>query len=384
MGFLYRRRDSRLWWVCWSDITGERRRESTGLTDLEAARRVLDDLERRVAARRQQALASVQTVGDYARGRIGVTSLRENLSAELAATPLSDVRQGQVVEWIRELSDRRPADAPPVRALYMQLYRLFEDAVADGMLPANPCRSDRAVPEGLKLDADRQLSNHFTRAELEQLISDPRVDRFRRCQWAVLALTGARIGEVLCLRVRHCDLARQPLGRLLITGRWDSKLRRVTPSKSGLPREVPIHRALAALLQEHVREALPARLGRPADADDLLFPAVGGAPQQAGTTLAHLQRDLDMVGVRKGNLHTLRRTFFALGRQDGASAQILRLTSEEGRPGDPDVPFPAKCAEIARLDIQVDRPGGGGDGPLLPPDIFPGDRPPRHARPFGR
>ena len=384
MGFLYRRRDSRLWWVCWSDITGERRRESTGLTDLEAARRVLEDLELRVAAKLKQAQAAVQTVADYARGRIGVTSLRENLSPELATMPLGDVRHGHVVEWMRELPERLPPDAPPVRALYMQLYRLFEDAVADGLLPANPCRSDRPATDGTKLDLDRHLSNHFTRAELEQLISDSRVDRFRRCQWALLALTGARIGEVLGLRVRHCDLGRQPLGRLLVTGRWDSKLRRVTPSKSGLPREVPIHRTLAALLQEHLREVLPGRLGHPADPDDLLFSAPGGGSQQAGTTLAHLQRDLDVVSLRKGNLHTLRRTFFALGRQDGAAPQILRLISEEGRPGDPDVPFPAKCAEIARLDVQVERPGGGGGGPLLPPDIFPGDRPPRHARPFGR
>lgn len=379
MGFLYRRRDSRLWWVCWSDITGERRRESTGLTDLEAARRMLEELETRVAAKRKLALAAVQTVGDYVRGRAEAAPLLRNLTPELASTPLCDVRHRHVVEWMHEMPEHRLPDAPPVRALYMQLYRVFDDAVADGLLASNPC-SDREAPGDDHLGLDRHLSNHFTRAEVERLIADPRVDRFRRCQWAVLVLTGARIGEVLCLRVRHCDLARQPLGRLLVTGRWDSKLRRVTPSRSGLPREVPVHRALATLLHEHLRAALPIRLGRPADADDLLFPAAGGAPQQAGTTLAHLQRDLDVVEVRKGNLHTLRRTFFALGRQDGASAQVLRLISEEGRPGDPDVPYAAKCAEIARLDIQLDRPGGG-DGPLLPPDPFP---PPRHARPFGR
>jgi integrase len=367
--------------VCWSDITGERRRESTGLTDLEAARRVLDELETRVAAKRRLSLASVQTIGDYARSRAEAAALLANLTPELASAALCDVRHQHVVDWMHELPEHRLPDAPTVRALYMQLYRLFDDAVADGLLASNPCRSEKEPEDGVHLDLDRHLSNHFTRAEVERLISDPQVDRFRRCQWAVLALTGARIGEVLCLRVRHCDLARQPLGRLLVTGRWDSKLRRVTPSRSGLPREVPVHRALAALLQDHLRAALPVRLGRPADPDDLLFPAAGGAPQQAGTTLAHLQRDLDAVGARKGNLHTLRRTFFELGRQDGASAQVLRLVSEEGRTEDPDVPYTAKCAEIARLDIQLERPGGGDGGPLLPPDPV---APPRHARPAGR
>src|SRR4051812_9494085 len=208
MGFLYRRRDSRLWWVCWSDIAGERRRESTGLTDLEAARRVLDDLETRVAAKRKLALAAVQTVGDYARGRAEAASLFPNLGPELASAALCDVRHHHVVEWMQELPEHRLPDAPPVRALYMQLHRLFDDAVADGLLASNPC-SDKEESDGVHLDLDRHLSNHFTRAELERLISDPRVDRFRRCQWAVLGLTGARIGEVLCLRVRHCDLARQ-------------------------------------------------------------------------------------------------------------------------------------------------------------------------------
>jgi integrase len=290
------------------------------------------------------------------------------------------------MEWMQALPELRPPDAPPARALFMQLHRLFDGAVADGLLPSNPCRSDQG-PGAARVDLDRQLSNHFTRVELERLLSDGRLDRFRRCQWAVLALTGARIGEVLGLRVRHCDLARQPLGRLLVTGRWDSKLRRLTPPRSGLPREVPVHRTLAAMLQEHLRAALPIRLGRAPDPDDLLFPAAGGSPQQAGTALAHLQRDLEAVGLRKGNLHTLRRTFFSLGRQDGAAAQVLRLISEEGRPGDPDVPYPAKCAEIARLDVQLER-GGGGGGPVNAAGpagaAGPFSTPPRQARPLGR
>jgi integrase len=387
MGFLYRRRDSRLWWVCWSDITGERRRESTGLTDLEAARGMLEDIEARVAAKRKLARAAVQTVADYARGHEEAADLARCLSPELASIPLCDLRHHHVMEWMQALPELRPADAPPARALFMQLHRLLDGAVAAGLLASNPCRSDREAEGAVRVDPDRRLSNHFTRAELERLLSDQRVDRFRRCQWAVLALTGARIGEVLGLRVRHCDLARQPLGRLLITGRWDSKLRRLTPPRSGLPREVPVHRTLAAMLQEHVRASLPVRLGRAADPDDLLFPSAGGSQQQAGTTLAHLQRDLEMVGLRKGNLHTLRRTFFSLGRQDGAAAQVLRLISEEGRPGDPDVPYAAKCAEIARLDVQVER-GGGGGGPVIPPGsagpVDPGSYPTAHAGPLGR
>ncbi|HYV49439.1 MAG TPA: site-specific integrase [Myxococcaceae bacterium] len=380
MGFLYRRRDSRLWWVCWTDITGERRRESTGLTDLEPARKVLEGLEARVSVKRKLALAAVQTVADYARSRAEAGALLSCLSPELASSPLCDVRHQQVMEWMQALPELRPADAPPARALFMQLHRLFDDAVADGLVASNPCRSEREAAADAGVDLDRRLSNHFTRAELERLLSDPRLDRFRRCQWAVLALTGARIGELLGLRVRHVDLGRQPLGRLLVTGRWDSKLRRLTPPRSGLPREVPVHRTLAAMLQEHLRASLPIRLGRAADPDDLLFPAADGSPQQAGTTLAHLQRDLEAVGLRKGNLHTLRRTFFSLGRQDGAAAQVLRLISEEPRTGDPDVPYAARCAEIARLDVQVGR-GGGGGGPVTPAGPL---APPRHARKLGR
>ncbi len=365
MGFLYRRRDSRLWWICWSDTGGERRRESTGLTELEAARQVLAELERRVAARRKLAPEAAQTVADHARAQLEARTRRGDLPGRdeaarllehlrwgvLGNIPLCDVRHHHVVEWMRELSERRLLDSPPARSLYMHLFRLFDDAVTGGLVAANPCRTD-GDPEAEESlpDVDR-LSNHLTRAELERLISDPRVDRFRRCQWAALALTGARVGEVLCLRARHYDLQRQPLGRLLVTGRWDSKQRRMEPTRSGLPREVPVHRALAAMLLEHVREVLPARLGRAVQPDDLLFPGPGGGTQQAGTTLAHLHRDLDAIGARKGNLHTLRRTFFELGRQAGASQQILRAASGEGRPGEPDVPYAVRCAEIGRIPL---------------------------------
>jgi len=369
MGFLYRRRDSRLWWVCWSDTSGERRRESTGLTDLEAARQVLAELERRVTARRSLTqAATAQTVADHARAHLEARArpgqvlakddtavLLEHLRGPMRSVALCDLRYHHVVEWMRELSERRPMDAPPTRALYMMLYRLLDGAVADGLIPTNPCRpSEESEAGAMAADVERRLSNHFTRDELERLISDPRVDRARRCQWAVLALTGARVGEVLALRVRQVDLQRVPLGRMLVAGRWDSKQRRLTPSRSGLPREVPVHRALSGMLAHYVREVLPARLGRPATPDDLLFPSPGGAPQQAGTTLAHLQRDLEVLGLRKGNLHTLRRTFFALGRQSGIAQATLRVISGEARPVDPDITFAARCAEISRLEIKVE------------------------------
>lgn len=380
MGFLYRRRDSRLWWVCWSDSAGERRRESTGLTDLEAARQVLAELERRVAARRSLTqAATAQTVADHARAHLEARArpgqvlakdetavLLEHLRGPMRGVPLCDLRYHHVVEWMRELSERRPMDAPPTRALYMMLYRLLDGAVAEGLIPTNPCRpSEESEAGALAADVERRLSNYFTRDELERLISDPRVDRARRCQWALLALTGARVSEVLALRVRQADLQRLPLGRLLVAGRWDSKQRRVTPSRSGLPREVPVHRALAGMLTQYVREVLPARLGRPATPDDLLFPSSGGAPQQAGTTLAHLQRDLEVLGLRKGNLHTLRRTFFALGRRSGVAPAVLRAISGEVRVGDVDVAFGVKCAEISKVEVQV--PPGASSGELPPP-----------------
>src|SRR3954471_8090064 len=159
MGFLYRRRDSRLWWVCWSDEAGERRRESTGLVDLEAARQILAELERRAAARRSLAADWSRTVADYARTQLEVRARRgtvpakdetavllEHLRGPMRGVPLSEVRYPHVLEWMRELSERRPLDAPPTRTLYMMLYRLLEQAVADGLISANPCRAD-AAPE---------------------------------------------------------------------------------------------------------------------------------------------------------------------------------------------------------------------------------------------
>jgi len=93
MGFLYRRRDSRLWWVCWSDGSGERRRESTGLADLEAARQVLAELERR-EARRRLAQAEMPTVADHARAQLEARARRGELLARDEAAALLEHLRG--------------------------------------------------------------------------------------------------------------------------------------------------------------------------------------------------------------------------------------------------------------------------------------------------
>src|SRR5688572_19685183 len=94
MAFLYKRHDSKHWWVCWTDVSGERHRESTGLADLEAARQLLQELERRVAAKRKLPPAAMRTVVDHARIQMEAHARRGELAARDEAATLLEYLRG--------------------------------------------------------------------------------------------------------------------------------------------------------------------------------------------------------------------------------------------------------------------------------------------------
>lgn len=76
--------------------------------------------------------------------------------------------------------------------------------------------------------------------------------------------------------------------------------------------------------------------------------------------------DLAMLGLRRGRGHDLRRTFITLAQVDGARRDLLETITHGPRRNIINVyttfPWPALCAEVAKLRIKKVRAGGAKTG----------------------
>ena len=80
-----------------------------------------------------------------------------------------------------------------------------------------------------------------------------------------------------------------------------------------------------------------------------------------------LRPDLDLLNLRPRRGHDLRRTFITLAQVDGARRDLLESITTHGPRGDivsvyTTFPWPALCAEVAKLQIQLrSAPAVAGD-----------------------
>ena len=229
----------------------------------------------------------------------------------------------------------------------------------------------------------------FTREEVERLISDERISKERRVLYALLFLTGMRIGEVAALRWRTHDNSLSPLGRLLVATSFNRKRKTEKSVKTDRPRDVPVHPTLAKVLAAWKLAGWQKLMGQAPTADDLLICAPDGDHLKDNLVYDTFQRDLKLLGLRPRRVHDARRTFISLALADGARKDVLRWITH-GPEGDivslyTTLPWDALCSEVAKLRIELragrllelrkaansnSDPGGSGGGllpPLLPP-----------------
>jgi len=217
----------------------------------------------------------------------------------------------------------------------------------------------------------------FTRTEVETLISNPVISPDRRVLYGVLFLTGMRFGEAAALHWSDLDLTLEPLGRLLVHKSYCFRTKREKPTKTEQPRSVPVHPTLARILKEWWSSGWKEAFGRSPTTKDLILPPCGrlyaladGRVHRAVTNLgarAHrninrslrrLREDLVRVGHSPDRrVHDTRRTFVSLVQAGGARKDILRWVTH-GPTGDimdlyTTLPWPAVCAEVAKLDVRL-------------------------------
>lgn len=362
-------------WAKYRDASGEVVRKPTkyNLGEEDLARRYAKRKEEIAAEKRRTGAGGVPTVKAYAETWIAarkgrVTSWRdEHTRLKLHAYPtlgsmrLDEVRPRHVRDWVLALraelgDDGEPALAPrTVRHTFQTLGRLFRSAVIEEHVVATPVLVDKGVlPPNADRDPAWRMGAVYARTELQALVSSDLVPADRRLFYALLGLAGLRSGEAARLRWRDYERDLEPLGRLS-----------VLKTKTKVPRQVPAHPTLAAMLAEWKLAGWAAAFGRAPKADDLIVPHLlerkgrrGKAGELVERTDVQEERGADLValGLRHRRGHDLRRTFISLAREDGARADLLEVITHGPKSGDmislyTTWPWAALCAEVAKLQL---------------------------------
>ena len=273
--------------------------------------------------------------------------LRLHVFPKLGSFELGEVRPRHVRDLVLGMRQVGKLAPRSIRHVYATLATLYRTAMADELVSSTPC----VLPRGIllkKVDKDPawRAQAIYTREEIEQLISDQRIPEDRRVLYALKALAGLRHGEAAGLYWRQYDTKREPLGGLSLE-----------KTKTGVPREVPVHPTLARILAEWKLAGWERTFGRMPTSQDFLVPTRNMTMRTAQESPKQLQEDLLLLKLRPRRGHDLRRTFITLAQVDGARRDLLETISHGPR-GDiisvyTTFPWPALCAEVAKLKIAL-------------------------------
>lgn len=120
---------------------------------------------------------------------------------------------------------------------------------------------------------------------------------------------------------------------------------------------MPVHPTLARILAVWRSAGFERTYGRAPTAVDLVVPTRNLTERSPQETPKQLHEDLRLLKLRERRGHDLRRTFITLAQVDGTRRDLLETISHGPR-GDivsvyTTFPWPALCAEIAKLKIEL-------------------------------
>lgn len=248
----------------------------------------------------------------------------------LAEKPLAELRPRHVLEyitWLGEQPSLRGGTLAPrtIRGAYDVLRRSLDAAVIDEFLSANPCAPIRGkLPSIEDKDPTARENWLYTREEIVRLLTDARILPVRRVCYALQFLTGMRVGELAVLRWKDYDPAMKPLSRLIIRRAVKSVSMREAQTKTAAVKLVPLHPALAILLDAWRATGWAEYMGRSPAADDLVVPNKDGKVRNTNRQNRDLGRDCKRIGLEHRHQHAMRHTFITLVQDDGADGQIIR------------------------------------------------------------
>ena len=285
MAWLYRRGDSKFWWIGWRTPDGRSHFRSTKCGDKAEAQKQLAGVQALFSARASGAvLADVYaSLTGQATPRLTVKAaladwetecqganapntqdryrgLADAFAAHLGASDKGPMLDEVTTEHVRAFLTQRRAtrSASTVNTERKFLSVFFIRAVKNGLLKASPV----APVKTLKLSrAEKQRKRAFTLDELKLIFAKCPNDFWR---YAVIAgfYTGQRLGDLVCLTWGAVDLRENIL--------------RLTQAKTGRAVQVPLRPALRVMLAD-----LRAKAGK-VKPTDFLWPELADRYQRCG------------------------------------------------------------------------------------------------------
>ena len=251
----------------------------------------------------------------------------------LADMAIDQVRPKHLVRLARELGDTtsdvtgKTLSPKTVAHVYGTLRTMFRDARIEERVTIDPC----VLPRGTIARGKGVKREPYDVGEVRTLTTDERIPLATRVWIALAFYTGAREGEVCGLRWRDYDPATRPLGCLTVARQYDGR-----PLKTDQPRAVPVHPALAAVLDDWRRSGWHLVYRRPPTAEDFIVPQVvdPDAAHTKSSAYKAWRRACDATGVTNRSLHSTRHTFISLARRGGARKDVLERVTHNAAGGD--------------------------------------------------
>lgn len=345
---------------------------STHETDLDRARRVQEDLERGLRAgtlspaRGLDANPRVSELAErWLSERASDPRLRNHVSERahvrryvipvLGAMRVQDVTRGVVLRFVKA-QERAGLKPKTVRNIHGTRHSLFAWIVDEQeLLQTNPCSLGRnKLPRTTSADKRRHRErNTFTREEVRELVTSPKIPDDRRILYALAFFTGTRRSEAIALQWCDYDSSTLPLGRIIVRRTY-----RHATTKTDVERPVPVHPWLAALLDGWHRDGFARHVGRHPRPEDPIAPKRDGMTRSPWWALVGLKEDLAEIGLRTRGMHSLRRAFESLSIGDGAPRESIRALLHTSDRDSTDIYFAPEwsqlCAAVRCLDLGID------------------------------
>lgn len=285
--------------------------------------------------------------------RDDVTRLRKHVYPLLGDLLLADVRPRHARDLVMALRAAGALSPKTIRQVTGLLHTMFKSAKIEELVATNPIEFERGVLPA-KVDADPTWRHEaiYERAELEQVIADQRLLADRRVLYGLKSLGALRHGEAARLTWAQYLADEVPLGAI-----------NLGETKAGVPRRIPAHPTLAAILADWWRFGWKATYGRAPELTDFVVPTRRFRPRAAAESQKQLIADLELLGLRtkagkkrRRRGHDLRRAFITIARADGAIDSWLRWITHGPKANEMlDVysspPWGVLCAEMAKVQL---------------------------------
>lgn len=278
---------------------------------------------------------------------------------ELGQLRVGELSRRHVRKFVKGLEGKtlektgRPPSAHYVRGIHGVLSSLCSWLVDDlEILESNPCALGRGkLPKTTAVEKRHQRAREtFSRAEVETLISSPKIDWVNRVAYALTFFTAARRSEGIELRWSDTDEEATPLAKIVV-----ARTHERDTTKTGVPREVPRHPTLAAILAEWHATGFASRVGRSPRSDDPIIPREDGLAYTGWWLWNELKADLKILGFRHRGVHAFRRAFESIALGDGAPRDCIKFLLHPSDRDITDVYFApewsALCAAVQKVNV---------------------------------